>query len=246
MASLERDAARVGALADPVRRALYRFVIGQPGPVSREEAADALDIAHHQAKFHLDRLAAEGLLDIDYARLTGRSGPGAGRTAKRYRRAHRDIAVSLPPRAYELAGRLMADAIADADRTGRPVLEVLNRLAHECGRSAAAAAGGGPPPDAGRALQLAVDVLAEHGYEPRFDGDEVYLANCPFHALAQAQTELACAMNHALITGVTEALAPHCPQARLCPQPNRCCVVLSAPPNSSRPAAALLPRTAGR
>lgn len=56
-------------------------------PVSRDQAADAVGIPRHQAKFHLDRLTAEGLLDTEYARLTGRSGPGAGRTAKLYRRA---------------------------------------------------------------------------------------------------------------------------------------------------------------
>lgn len=49
--------------------------------------------------------------------------------------------------------------------------------------------------------------------------------NCPFHALAREQTELACNMNHALITGVADALAPHSPAVRLAPGPARCCVV---------------------
>ena len=61
-------------------------------------------MARHQAKFHLDRLEAEGLLETEFARLGGRSGPGAGRTSKLYRRAAREIAVSLPDREYELAG----------------------------------------------------------------------------------------------------------------------------------------------
>ncbi|MCV7100656.1 helix-turn-helix domain-containing protein, partial [Mycobacterium palustre] len=132
---LERDAAGIGALADPVRRRLYRFVCAQPAPVSRDQAADALGIPHHQAKFHLDRLTAEGLLETDYARLTGRSGPGAGRTAKLYRRARHDIAISLPQREYELAGRLMADAIAQSAATGEPVVEVLDRVARDYGRA---------------------------------------------------------------------------------------------------------------
>ena len=34
------------------------------------------------AAFHLDRMAEAGLLDVGYRRLTGRVGPGAGRTAK--------------------------------------------------------------------------------------------------------------------------------------------------------------------
>jgi predicted ArsR family transcriptional regulator len=222
---LERDAAGIGALADPVRLRLYRFVCAQPGAVSREQAADAVGIPHHQAKFHLDRLTAEGLLESDYARLTGRSGPGAGRTSKVYRRARRDIAVSLPQREYELAGRLMAEAIAQSATTGEPVVEVLNRVARDYGRAIATT--NRPPADAAAALDRTVTLLGKYGYEPRAADGAVQLANCPFHALAQEQTELACQMNHALITGVAEALAPHSPDVRLYPGPDRCCVVLT-------------------
>ena len=230
---LERHAAGIGALADPVRHRLYQFVCSQPAPVSRDQAADAVGIAHHQAKFHLDRLAAEGLLESDYARLTGRSGPGAGRTSKLYRRARRDIAVSLPQREYELAGRLMAAAIAQSATTGEPAVEVLNQVAHDYGQTIGATEQ--PPADAAAALELTVMVLRKYGYEPRVADSEVELANCPFRALAQVgappacggQTELACNMNHALITGVADALAPHSPNARLCPGPDRCCVVLT-------------------
>ncbi|ORV48425.1 transcriptional regulator [Mycobacterium florentinum] len=228
MDSLERDAAGIGALADPVRHRLYQFVCAQPAPVSRDQAADAVGIAHHQAKFHLDRLTAEGLLETDYARLTGRSGPGAGRTSKLYRRANRHIAVSLPQREYELAGRLMATAIAQSGSTGEPVVEMLNRVARDYGRRIGATTRA--PADAAAALESALRVLSKYGYEPRrIDGSanhHVELANCPFHALAHEQTELACNMNHALITGVADALAPHGPDARLCPGADRCCVVL--------------------
>jgi predicted ArsR family transcriptional regulator len=232
MPNRDRDVTRIGALTDPVRRELYRFVAAQPAPVSRDEAAAATGIARHQAKFHLDRLEADGLLQSDYARLTGRSGPGAGRPSKRYRRSPDQIAVSLPPREYELAGRLMAAAIAESARTGTPAIEVLRALARDYGRElGSTATEGREPTDAEAALELAVGVLGEHGYEPR-DGPaasgEVFLANCPFHALAQAQTELACTMNLALISGVSDALTPHGPQARLCPDPSRCCVVLRA------------------
>jgi predicted ArsR family transcriptional regulator len=223
--SLERDASGIGALADPVRHRLYQFVCAQPAPVSRDQAADAVGIPHHQAKFHLDRLTAEGLLESDYARLTGRSGPGAGRTSKLYRRARRDIAVNLPQREYELAGRLMAQAIAQSATTGEPVVEVLNRVAHDYGQTIGATKR--PPADAAGALEVMVRVLSQYGYEPRVADGEVELGNCPFHALAQEQTELACNMNHALVTGAAEALAPHSPDARLCPGPDRCCVVLT-------------------
>lgn len=231
MDSLRRDAAGIGALVDPLRHQLYEFVCSQPEPVGRDQAADALGIARHQAKFHLDRLETEGLLESDYARLTGRSGPGAGRTSKLYRRARRDIAVSLPHREYELAGRLMAEAIAGSAATGVPAVEVLHQIARDYGRTIgnrAVTDGRHTPADAESALELAAAVLIEHGYQPRRVDAEMQLTNCPFHALAQQQTELACGMNQALISGVTDALTPHSPHARLDPHRDRCCVVLTS------------------
>ena len=223
----DRDVAGISALSDPLRRRLYVFVCAQPNPVSRESAADALGIAPHQAKFHLDRLERDGLLDSLYARLSGRSGPGAGRPSKLYRRADRDVAVSLPDREYQVAGRLMADAIAESTETGTPVIEELRRLAHAYGRHLGDAAVGDDPPQTARAaLDLAVETLTGNGYEPRPDDGRIIMANCPFHALALAQTQLVCQMNHALIDGLTDALGPHSPTADLDPGPDRCCVVL--------------------
>ncbi|BBY08277.1 helix-turn-helix transcriptional regulator [Mycobacterium noviomagense] len=173
---LQRDAAGIGALADPVRHQLYRFVCSQPEPVSRDQAADAVGVARHQAKFHLDRLQDEALLECDYVRLTGRSGPGAGRPSKLYRRADRDIAVSLPPRDYELAGRLMAKAIAQSAASGASVVDVLNQVARDFGRGIGTSAvtdRGRAPANAKSALEVAVAILREHGYEPRYGAGEV-------------------------------------------------------------------------
>lgn len=215
------DAGRIGALADPVRLALYRFVSAQPEPVSRDQAAEATGIPRHQARFHLERLEADGLLAASHARLTGRTGPGAGRPAKLYRRAAREIAVTLPDREYELAGRLLSDAVAESARTGGPVLDAVNRAFADYGASAGASA-----PTESDPLDAAADVLARQGYEPRRDGDRVDLHNCPFHALAQVQTELICTANRCLVAGLADAVAPDRLAARLEPHPDRCCVVL--------------------
>jgi len=224
----ERDAAGIGALADPVRRRLYLYVCSQPEPVGRDEAAAAVGVARHQAKFHLDRLEADGLLESEFARLSGRSGPGAGRTSKLYRRADREIAVSLPEREYELAGRLLADAVAESVTSGEPVLDVLHRRAAAHGRALGRSALDGvtTPESAASALRLAARVLAGHGYEPRPDGERVVLSNCPFHSLAKAQTQLVCHMNEALVAGIAGTMGPHCPHVILDPEPGRCCVVL--------------------
>ena len=228
MDETKRDVAGVGALADPIRYELYRFVAAQAGPVSRDQAADGLGIARHQAKFHLDKLEAEGLLECEYQRLSGRSGPGAGRTSKVYRRTRREINVSLPQRRYELASRLMAQAIVQSAQTGGPVREILDRIAYDHGRRLAEGVQAAERiPQETSGSDVAANVLRECGYEPRRVADQLYLVNCPFRALADEQTELICGMNLALIAGVTEVLTPHSPKPRLQPRPEHCCVVLS-------------------
>src|SRR5690348_17436989 len=93
----------VALLEEPKRRQLYDVVAASPSPVGRDEAAAAAGISRELAAFHLDRMAAAGLLATEYRRLGNRRGPGAGRPAKLYRRADREISVSLPARDYERA-----------------------------------------------------------------------------------------------------------------------------------------------
>src|SRR5215831_8499685 len=92
----------VGLLADPIRRSLYDYIAGQDHPVDRAEAASATALTRTLAAFHLDKLAAAGLLEVSYRRPPGRGGPGAGRPAKVYRPAATEHAVSVPPRTYDL------------------------------------------------------------------------------------------------------------------------------------------------
>jgi predicted ArsR family transcriptional regulator len=78
----DAQVAAVAALADPMRRRAYDMVCSSETAVSRDEAASALGIGRTLAAFHLDKLADLGLLEVAFARRTGRSGPGAGRPAK--------------------------------------------------------------------------------------------------------------------------------------------------------------------
>ena len=211
------DLAGIAALGDPVRRALYGFVAAQDEPVSRELAATGTGVALHVAKFHLDRLEAEGLLEVTYGRPQGRGGPGAGRPAKLYRRADRDIAVSLPPRQYELVGRILADAVTTAQATGAPLADALRDAAHAAGREQAQADPASLP-----------TLLAAQGFEPRAEAGAVTLANCPFHRLAAEHTELICGLNLDFVRGLLAGLGEPTQAARLDPAPGRCCVVIAA------------------
>ncbi len=218
---LAEQAASVGALAEPVRRALYRHVAAQPEPVSREQAAAAVGLPLHSVKFHLDKLVDEGLLEVQFKRLSGRTGPGAGRPSKLYQRSARQLSVSLPERHYDLAGDVLAAAIDRSTRESMPIMEAVHDAAQEEGRRIASQSD--VTGSAGELEQMA-DVLAEHGYEPRVSEREVCLANCPFDRLAGDHTELVCGMNLALIGGVLDGLQISALEAELAPQPGFCCV----------------------
>lgn len=218
---------RVAALGEPNRRALYRYVVAQPEPVGRDQAASAVGVARHIAKFHLDRLAAAGLLDTEYSRPPGRGGPGAGRPAKRYRRSSCEVSVSLPERRYDLAGQIMARAIAAANESGAAVADTLREAARAEGRTLGCLARDYLDTDSGptacsRAMS---EVLAVCGYEPRGE-DPITLANCPFHELAHEHPDLVCGMNLDLIGGLLETGERSGLCAQLEPAPDRCCVTL--------------------
>jgi predicted ArsR family transcriptional regulator len=226
----EERIAGVASLAEPQRRALYRFVVDRGDAVSKDEAAAAIGVARSVAAFHLERLVADGLLTTEFRRLSGRQGPGAGRPAKLYRRAEREVSVSLPARQYDLAAGLLAAAVNDATQTGVPVGDALTRVANKRGRELGdrARAEAGKRPSRRAILDAALSVLAEQGYEPRSDGSEIVLANCPFHALVDEQRELVCGMNHDLLCGMADAVGDDVLAARLAPSEGTCCVRLDA------------------
>lgn len=217
---LRSQAAGIGALADDTRRALYEYVVGQPEAVGREEAAAALGIAQHNVNFHLDRLVSEGLLEVEYRRLSGKSGPGAGRPSKLYRRASREFAVSLPERRYDLVGDILAAAVGRAEQ-GISLAEALSDAAREEGRIVGRAA---EDLDVRQPLAAMTEVLGSQGYEPHLEDDAVALTNCPFDALAQKHTALVCGLNRDFVQGVAEGIG--CDEVTAClePEPGRCCV----------------------
>lgn len=221
----DANIAAVAALDEPARRRLYDYVCAQPGPAGRDEASEALGIPRQTAAFHLDKLAGAGLLTVEFARRGGRTGPGAGRPSKLYRRADHSIAVQLPQRTYELAGQLLAEAVEDAEATGGSPRASLNRLAAELGRTVAAGDLGEADGDG-----AVMDVLVRCGYQPRLDGTDIVLANCPFHALAQRHTELVCGMNLGLIEGVLDGAGCRSRRARLAPRERYCCVRIEPAP----------------
>lgn len=220
--------AAIAALADPTRHALYRHVVSHTESVGRREAADALRIPQHVARFHLDKLHDVGLLDVEYRRPPGRRGPGAGHPAKRYRRSATQFSVSVPEERYDLAGLIMARALTDALAGELTVLTALERAATEAGKSLGQGArrNVGRRHTRARLFDAARDVLEEQGFESRRDGHDVVLNNCPFRSLASQYPAVICEMNLAFVEGLL-AETNTAAVARLDPAGGRCCVRIS-------------------
>ena len=208
---LDSGLAALGALTDGVRRAAYRAVLAAgPGPVGRDEVAEALGVGRTLAAFHLDKLVDAGLLEVSYARRTGRTGPGAGRPAKLYRASTTEHAVSVPPRDYRTAAELLAESV---ERSGADT--ALFDVAREHGRRT--------PPGTG-----VRELLTAHGYLPVETPAGIQLTNCPFHRLAEQFPPLICGMNLAMVSGLLEGAGATAGwQARMDAAPGRCCVVVS-------------------
>ena len=195
--------------------------------MSREQAAAGRRRPGHTAKFHLDRLVDEGLLEVEFRRLTGRTGPGAGRPAKLYRRSDRELAVSLPARAATTCSAASwPRPSAAATASGEPVADV----AATRGRATRArGSAGGIRRARGRELRrLAGAPRGRSGYEPRVDDGTLVLRNCPFHRVAQEHTELVCGLNLEYVDGVREGLGCAGVETSLDPVPGGCCVIARA------------------
>jgi predicted ArsR family transcriptional regulator len=200
-------------LADPVRRRLYDVVASRSQPTSREAAAQAVGIRRSLAAYHLDRLVEDGLLETSYARTGERTGPGAGRTSKLYRRSGAEFSASVPARDYERAALLMASAI---DAGGGAARTALMSGARAFGADLAANGGS------------AVDALAAAGYEPHLEDGAIRLRNCPFHRLADRHRTLVCEMNLALVEGLLQALPGEQRRPLLDRREHGCCVAIPA------------------
>lgn len=201
------DLEAIASLAEPIRRALYDFVLSASDPVTRDEAAEAVGASRSVAAYHMDRLADEGLFDVEFRRLSGRQGPGAGRPSKLYRRSDREYQVTVPPRRYDVAARILLEAMRDAQVDS----DVLAEAARRTGRGLGAEGLG--------------HALATTGYEPVTEEAETRFRNCPFQALREEDRETTCGLNLALVGGMIEGSGSDT-SAVFAPDDTYCCVRL--------------------
>jgi predicted ArsR family transcriptional regulator len=225
--------AAIALLADELRQRLYRFVASQPGPVTRDQAAEAVGISRKLAAFHLDKLVSAGLLEATTPDPASRR-PGPGRAPKAYQPAATEVAVSIPERRYDLLGDVLVQAIV-ADGPASTARLAAHQLARDRGqalgeRVRAERRLGRLGPE--RALTVVGELLAACGYAPARDPArlQLMLRNCPFQQLARRAPELVCGLNHQFLAGLLAGLRSRRVDAVLQPDaaadPTRCCVLL--------------------
>ena len=209
-------AAALAALADPVRRRIYDIVARGYDAVGRDAAAAEAGVPRSTAAFHLDRLVDAGLLTVEYRRLSGRSGPGAGRPAKLYRATSTELIGSIPERHYELVAEVLATAAERADTEHTTVAAAAASTARERGR------------EIGAECTTVEAALTTCGFAPAMSDEAggLILRNCPFHALADRHTALVCGVNLALVEGLLDG-SGDARTARPVPRDDACCVEIT-------------------
>src|SRR5579872_1526336 len=125
--------AEIAPLGDPVRRGIYLCLEASPSGMTRKEIAAALAIPTELARFHLDRLQNTGMVA---ASRCNNDHSASGRPAKVYTVARR-VAVSVPPRRYEMLGRILINLMRDAG-AGSPASRAAASAARRAGRELAA------------------------------------------------------------------------------------------------------------
>jgi predicted ArsR family transcriptional regulator len=214
----------LAALREPIRRSLYRYVERRLAPVSRDDAARAAKVSRAMAAFHLDKLVELGLLRAEYRRLSGKTGRGAGRPSKLYRRSRREFSVTLPKRNHELLARLLAETAAASRVDG-----ANDGVAHRYGRSLGARArkrisSRAAPPRVSRCVS---DVLEDIGFEPIESGQgDLWTRNCPFDPLSRQFPSVVCQAAIEFVGGVIDGVGTSSLGVERQERADRCCVVL--------------------
>ena len=220
--------AAVAVLSDDLRRRMYAFIRKAGHPVTRDEAAASVGISRKLAAFHLDKLVAAGLLNADYANLTGLR--RVGRVPKVYEPAAVDVQLSIPQREHGLLADILLEAVLTAgpqQDSRQAAFGAASEHGRRLGQAERALARGRL--GAERALTLAARVLERHGFEPvRQSATSIRLCNCPFQPYAAASPDLVCGINHAFLAGFLDGLGAATVRASLLPRPGACCVELGA------------------
>lgn len=192
-------------LGDATRRGIYITVRESVEPVTASQIAGLFDIHSNVARHHLDRLVADGYLQVTRKRRSERRGPGAGRPAKYYETTAKEISVQFPARRYDLLAELLARIVERvAPGSASAVAEEVGR---EYGRELAAEVGLARDAGFETAVQAVAKAMMGVGFETEANADSRVIVTrfCPFGATASNHPEIVCKLDQGIVAGLLES-----------------------------------------
>lgn len=198
------------ALGDPTRRAVYISIRESSEPLTSGDIASAFHIHPNVARHHLDKLAADGYLDIVHRRPSGRSGPGAGRPAKYYSVSSKQIDVHFPAHRHDILSEMLVRIIERI--APENVREVAEQVGVEVGRELATEIGS--PDDSGYegAVRSVVRAMTGIGFGVSSDvaGQRLLMSHCPFGETAASHPDVVCSLDRGMVIGLMGSLEHAC------------------------------------
>jgi predicted ArsR family transcriptional regulator len=197
----ERTIGEIAAtLGDPTRRGIYVSVREADGPATVARTAAAFDIHPNVARHHLDRLVDDGYLVVASGRPAGE---GAGRPAKHYTASDKQIALSYPPRRYDLLADLLVQVIEQIDPDGGP--DAAEEVGRAYGRRLAVETGITDAGGSGAALEAVSQALLGVGFGTTAQPGTLVTHHCPFGRTAAEHPEVVCRLDQGIVSGLLEA-----------------------------------------
>jgi predicted ArsR family transcriptional regulator len=182
------------ALADLRRARIVDELRGSEAGLDAAELSSRLGLHPNTVRWHLGILADAGVVG---SRPAARTTPGRPR-----------ILYSLEPEPAEHAAdehRLLATVLTGALANAADGTERAEGAGRQWGRYLMARDPLARTSD-DDAVGEVVQLLDGQGFEPEARGREIHMHRCPFHALAESQPEVVCAVHQGLMSGALSAL----------------------------------------
>ena len=190
-------------LGDATRRGIYITVRESVEPVTAGHIAELFDIHTNVARHHLDRLVADGYLQVTRKRRSEKRGPGAGRPAKHYETTAKEISVQFPARRYDLLAELLARMVKRV--APEEAAQLAEEIGREYGRELAAEVGLAKDAGFDTAVAAVAKAMMGVGFESEANERAIVTRFCPFGEAASKHPDIVCKLDQGIVSGLLES-----------------------------------------
>lgn len=198
------------SLGDATRRGIYVTIRESDHPLTASEVADMFGIHPNVARHHLDKLKADGYLEVETRRGGKGRESGAGRPAKSYAATNKQIDLRFPGRRgnvlLELLLRLVGDLGQAADIPARAAA-----VGRSYGRELAAELGPADAEGYFEAVTALARAMSKAGFDVGADPnaeDQLLTSQCPFGEMALSHPSVICSLDQGIVSGILDVLEP--------------------------------------